>query len=468
MLADNLELLTKKNPTLAFSCQFNQKQVEYPSLQRVKKANTLFLHGASVEAIEKLRPHCELLCVLDDVWHPFLDEAPAIWFHDPNIEFYDTQNENDWVTLAWRTLFKPWDLIDLKAVDIRHKLELYKSGVEMSLSDFKDFGLSHYQHMKQNWREKRKVLVGAKDALKGEAAILCGAGPSLKEHFEALKQTEGHIFAGGRALQILYEKGIRVDFAGVIDPVFSHPDIENWVQGSKALFYQDRVAPEMCVGNAVWCGVPEGYPHLNWFYEQMGIELQIDAGWNVLNFLTSVARYLGCDPIVYVGQDLKYHNDQKYAIDVEHVDNMALQGDSKADFKMAAKWVEDQNLNLTTLDQVAHVRRSTPIFDTCETKPPVDQFEKSLTLAAIHVGQALEQLKVTKGFNPRFTLYEVELKEEICYASLLRPLWNLYRGSFGIDGGVSEAQPFEKEQLRAKICEYAFYKRVLKQYGIHI
>ena len=458
MFQDNVELLQARNPGLAFKQVLGKEVVTYRQLGDIPRCECLFLHGASVEAVEKLLGQVDLLCVLDDVWAPFLEKAKGEWFVDERIEFYDTASEGDWLKLAWRTLFKPWKLVELKEESVKVKLQEAKWGVEMSLNDYKDFGVSRYQHMKEHWQKPFGLLSEMKGALKGEAAILCGAGPSLKGQLEALKACKGHIFAGGRALQILHEAGVGIDFAGVIDPLFEHEDIEQWVAGSQAVFYQDRVIPSMSVGKRVWCGVGEGYPLLDWFYGERGFYL--DPGWNVLNFLTSVAKFLGCDPIVFVGQDLKYEGGSKYAIDVEHVDNMARVGESKPDFMMAAKWVAEQGIKEVGLCEIVGEKSSLDFamrqFDMGEK---IGQFEKSLEVAAMSVKGAIEALK--EGSRPHFILHEVELKEAMCYAPLLRPCWQLYRASMGfMDGGL----PSQKEEL----CQFVLYKRILGQYGIYI
>ena len=74
-----------------------------------------------------------------------------------------------------------------------------------------------------------------------------------------------------------------------------------------------------------------GYDVPKWFEKELGIEPgeELLEGFNVINFSLSLAKALGCNPIIFVGVDLAYSNNRSYSSGIV---NHAIH-DPKLDFR---------------------------------------------------------------------------------------------------------------------------------------
>ncbi len=154
---------------------------------------------------------------------------------------------------------------------------------------------------------------------RGIPAIICGAGPSLEKNKEVLKNLEDRalIFAGGTAMNGLNVKGIMPHFGVGIDPnstQFTRLIMNNAYQ--VPFFYRNRFlheALEIIQGEHLYVTGSSGYPIGEWIEQKLGIETaQVEEGHNVLNFSVSLAAAMGCNPIILVGIDLAYTQNQSY------------------------------------------------------------------------------------------------------------------------------------------------------------
>ena len=82
-------------------------------------------------------------------------------------------------------------------------------------------------------------------------------------------------------------------------------------------FYRGRMhhpAFRLIHGPRLYINGGGGYDTPEWFEEHLGIASEVvDEGHNVVNFCTSLAYELGCNPIIFVGLDLAYTGMQAYA-----------------------------------------------------------------------------------------------------------------------------------------------------------
>jgi hypothetical protein len=156
-------------------------------------------------------------------------------------------------------------------------------------------------------------------------AVICGAGPSLKQAIPTLKTFENKalLLAGGSTLAALSSEGIMPHFGMAVDP---NPEEYRRFKNSFAfevpLLYSTRVIPELFqTANG-----PFGYMRAGiggalelWMEEQLGLldplignELTNNA-ISVTSMCLAWAVFLGCNPIVLCGMDLAYTNNQRYA-----------------------------------------------------------------------------------------------------------------------------------------------------------
>lgn len=159
-------------------------------------------------------------------------------------------------------------------------------------------------------------------AAKGHAAIVVSAGPSLRRNIDLLKDPTVRervvIIAAQTVLKPLLEKGIRPHFVVALD---YHEISRRFYEG---------LTPEMLKGITLVIepkvnpAAPSSFPGLvrcvrdDWLDQLLGPQLTrpmgaIRPGATVAHLAYYLARHLGCDPAILIGQDLGFTDGQYYA-----------------------------------------------------------------------------------------------------------------------------------------------------------
>jgi hypothetical protein len=156
-----------------------------------------------------------------------------------------------------------------------------------------------------------------KDAWKGRAGFCVAAGPSLRKNMHLLREVQGRapIIAVQTLLRPLLEAGIRPDFITTLD---YSTQSQRFYQGLPDVSDVTLIAEPKV--NSV---VPDRWPGpmrmvSNGFAQRLLREMNDDhaplpAGATVAHLSFYLARYMGCDPIVLVGQDLGFDGNVYYA-----------------------------------------------------------------------------------------------------------------------------------------------------------
>lgn len=168
---------------------------------------------------------------------------------------------------------------------------------------------------------KAKLALQMAGQFKNIPAIICGAGPSLARNINFLKtlQDKALIMAGGTAMNVLNGAGIKPHFGLGIDPNPAHYNrlISN-IAFEEPFFYRQRMyhpALKLIQGEHLFVTGAGGYRLPSWFEDKLGIPKTepLEEGHNVVNFNLSIAKDLGCNPILIVGVDLAYSDNLSYA-----------------------------------------------------------------------------------------------------------------------------------------------------------
>ncbi|MCH7700550.1 MAG: motility associated factor glycosyltransferase family protein [Planctomycetes bacterium] len=156
---------------------------------------------------------------------------------------------------------------------------------------------------------------------KGMPAVVVSAGPSLAKNVHLLAEAKGRavICAVQTVLKPLLQRGIRPDFVTSLD---FHEMSRHFFEGLGDASEVHLVAEP----KATWHVIDE-YPGpvsllFNPFAEMLlGTQLaargELKAGATVAHLAFYLARYMGCDPIVFVGQDLAFTDHVFYVPGVE-------------------------------------------------------------------------------------------------------------------------------------------------------
>ena len=175
----------------------------------------------------------------------------------------------------------------------------------------------------------------------GIPAIIISAGPSLDKNISLLTRAKGRcvLIAVGTALKPLLQKGIEPDFVAAIDP-HAH-SAEAFPQEASTLnttlVFDPQIPPQIC---GFFGG--KGVSFLNdTHFCQWLVHAQEDKGTlglhhTVAHTSFSLACWMGCDPIVFIGQDLSYPYLRSHASGSFHEDLNKELTPSDAD-----QWTED-------------------------------------------------------------------------------------------------------------------------------
>lgn len=153
-----------------------------------------------------------------------------------------------------------------------------------------------------------------KNKFKNIPAIVVSAGPSLEKNIHLLKNNEKNfiIITGGRTLKALKDNGINPDFVCVIDSGEpSYKVIEDSLESNSILIYNERTNYK----------VTKEYKGLKMFFTGLNsikkiLNYDVDSlyiGGSVAHTCADLGIYLGCNPIIFIGQDFAYTNDKHHA-----------------------------------------------------------------------------------------------------------------------------------------------------------
>lgn len=216
--------------------------------------------------------------------------------------------------------------------------------------EYLDQGIVFYQNFYANILRLPECHFG--DALFGKfrdvPAILCGAGPSLQKQLPRLAQLKDRalIFAGGSSLNALLAHGVTPHFSSGIDPNFAQfKRLRKHANHHIPFFFRSRMhyrALRAIQGPKLYVSGTGGYETSRFFEERLQLpSSDLDEGHNVVNFNVSLARALGCNPIVFVGLDLAYTNMLGYAPGIVPNATVSLQEISTKGIDDAAVLRED-------------------------------------------------------------------------------------------------------------------------------
>lgn len=150
-------------------------------------------------------------------------------------------------------------------------------------------------------------LVNLKNKFKGIPAIVVSAGPSLDKNIRDLKAFKnGLIISGGRTLRSLLEVEVCPDFTVSIDPgEISYNIIKDYMNScNTSLVYHcgtNEKIVENFSGNKI-LGINDSF--VEEILERDNIDLRV--GGSVAHSMVEFAKFVGCNPIIMIGQDLAY------------------------------------------------------------------------------------------------------------------------------------------------------------------
>lgn len=338
--------------------------------------------------------------------------------------------------IAWSAVFQKMEI--LGDGPIKEEIEQCSMAAHLILSEAADCWVQAVKNRESNRCQARDGL-RLKGAFEKIPAIIVGAGPSLEKNGHLLEKFKDKalIFAGGSALNVI---GVAPHFAASIDataPFMEHPF------QTVPFCYQSRINPENLshmLGEKLL--FPDGSCEwINWMNNQEPFE----GGWTVGNFLTALASFMGCAPIIFVGMDYAYKDGRKYArIEAE---NRSIQvGDewTQKDWLMAAQWTEEMGQGKQWINA---------------TEGGILNLEKKPLLEILKMLERRGDLDalISSAIQALPFIREREKSDKI-EEKLLEPLWQIWKPIF--DREV-EKDPTQDIEFHKQL----FFQRVLQEHG---
>ena len=224
--------------------------------------------------------------------------------------------------LAWPLHQRQWG-------DFWHNVQ--RAAVEYSNQDL--VNMATYRSLSYKWLENffTNFRTSARDpgfaslegVFAGKPAFLVSAGPSLDKNAHLLAQAKGKavIIAVLQAVRALREHGVEPDLVVSFDPKeinytrhFAGIETDNLALVYVPILYprivQEFRGPRFVVGADI-------YPFSLWLFDTIGEPKGMAlSGPSVANLTWDLIRQLGCDPVVFVGQDLAFTGEKTHADNV--------------------------------------------------------------------------------------------------------------------------------------------------------
>ncbi len=164
---------------------------------------------------------------------------------------------------------------------------------------------------------RRPSIAQLENAFQGRPAVLVSPGPSLSRNLHLLPQLQGRavIVTGTHSLLALAKAGVSPDFVIACDAGDLHRHYAGLeAQPPRALCVEATSRPENF-------GLPAErvYPFVSsgnideWIYGCVQERASLASGGSVSCTALSLARWMGCGPIAFVGQDLSFPEGKYYA-----------------------------------------------------------------------------------------------------------------------------------------------------------
>ena len=151
-----------------------------------------------------------------------------------------------------------------------------------------------------------------KDKYANIPALIVSAGPSLDKNIHLIKNFNGIILTGGRSLSAVLEQGVKPDYLVSIDasPI-SFDTLKDNKTNDIPLIAALQVNPQIVENNQA----PQYFfnsPEIS--KELLGIDLPLlPLAGSVATLCLSTAHYMGCNPIIFIGQDMAFTGQKLHA-----------------------------------------------------------------------------------------------------------------------------------------------------------
>lgn len=243
---------------------------------------------------------------------------------------------------SYKNIYK--DLIHKVFLNIKEKINNVKVNIATLTVSHRQWFQNYIGNLK--YLDSMCPVTKLKENFKGKPAILVSAGPSLNHNIETLKKLQGKVLiaAAGSGISVLEYNGIKADIMCLIDGWQGESKLIENIEINKntVLFYSSMLYYKIIDK------LPESKFLLNVnqmdkkIYDTVGeIPFDMFSGPSVANLLSYNLSELGCNPIIFLGQDLCYSSGKNYAQGAVYEKDMSEELNTQNYIKLRNKNNED-------------------------------------------------------------------------------------------------------------------------------
>ena len=236
------------------------------------------------------------------------------------------------------------DLIYSIFSNIKEKINIFRVNIHT--------GITSHRQWVQNYIGNLKYLdfvcpvTRLKEKFSGKPVIIVSAGPSLNYNIEVLRRIQDKVLVAtaGSGINILENKGIKADIICMIDGWQDESDLIENVEINKnsSLFYS----------NMLYYTIVDKLQGPKFLLNMTNMDTKVYdtmderpfatfSGPSVANVLAYNLSQLGCNPIIFLGQDLCYSSGRNYAEGAIYEKDMSMEFENKGHIKLKNKNNED-------------------------------------------------------------------------------------------------------------------------------
>ena len=244
---------------------------------------------------------------------------PGVSFHiniNPNSLQELIYEENTNIAINGYSIINIKTLIDLEKpyyTAIRNELEQSHQKFQININTQAVFSKTFYKNIFDNIQEilNSPGIKLFKDKFSEKPAVIVSAGPSLDKNIEIIKSVRKNIIVitVATALKPLLKNGIKPDFCVSVDPnadTLESFDIEN-IPEDMWLIFDPCIPKTVCsLFNGRRIMIDSSIPLAKWLTEHNEIKGSLDNVYSVAHSAFYISKYMGCEPIIFVGQDLSF------------------------------------------------------------------------------------------------------------------------------------------------------------------
>ncbi|EES91356.1 motility associated factor glycosyltransferase family protein [Clostridium botulinum C] len=164
---------------------------------------------------------------------------------------------------------------------------------------------------------KSSTVDNLKNSMENIPSIIVSAGPSLEKNIKQLHNVKNNmlILSGGRTLKPLTKENIVPNLLGVIDAAkVSYDLVQGYIEHTKVpLLFYEGTNEEVVKNHKSEKVFFTKSAFIEKCFENNDINLVM--GGSIAHILTTFSIYIGCNPIIFIGQDFAYTN-EKYHADI--------------------------------------------------------------------------------------------------------------------------------------------------------